>query len=256
MFFDTHAHLNDAQFSDDLAETIMRARAAGVTRIANVGYDLPSSRRALAIAQAYPGCCAVVGIHPHDAQTLDEETLAQLRELAQAPEVVAIGEIGLDYYRDLSPREVQGRAFQRQIQLARELNKPLVIHDRDAHGETVAMLQREKAGTNGGILHCFSGSWEMAQQCIALGFHIALGGPVTFSNAHKLLDIARLVPLERLLLETDCPYLSPQPFRGKRNEPARVRIVAEKIAELRGITLAELAAATTKNACAVYGLPL
>jgi len=254
MLFDTHAHLNDNQFSGDLAETIARSRAAGVTRITNVGYDLPSSRRALEIARQYPGCYAAVGIHPHDAQTLTGEAIEALMEMAGDPLVVAIGEIGLDFYRDLSPRETQRHAFQVQIDLAWELQKPIVIHDRDAHGETVATLQAARDTVTGGILHCFSGSWEMARQCLNLGYYIALGGPVTFANAHKVVDIARQVPLERLLLETDCPYLSPVPFRGKRNEPARVGIIAEKIAALRGISLAELAAATTQNACSVFGL--
>lgn len=254
ILFDTHAHLNDEQFAADLPEVVERAREAGVTRIALVGYDFPSSLEALKIAKRYEGMYAVIGVHPHDASTLDEEILTKLKVYAKEPEVVAIGEIGLDYYRDLSPREVQQDAFRRQIRLAGELKKPIVIHDRDAHGDTVQILREEKAGKNGGILHCFSGSWEMARQCMTLGFHISIAGPVTYQNAHKLLEIAKLVPLDRLLVETDCPYLAPHPFRGKRNEPARVRLVAEKIAELRRIPLEQLAAATTKNALEVFHL--
>lgn len=252
MLFDTHAHLNDRQFADDLSEVIKRAKEDGVTRIANVGYDLPSSLEAIKIAKKYDGMYAVIGVHPHDASTLDEDVLYKLKVYAQEAEVVAIGEIGLDYYRNLSPREIQQDAFREQIRLAAELKKPIVIHDRDAHKDTLDILSEEKGGVNGGIFHCFSGSWEMARQCMSLGFHISIAGPVTFSNANKLLEIAKLVPLDRLLVETDCPYLTPHPFRGKRNEPARVRLVAEKIAELRGISLKKLAEATTKNALEVY----
>ncbi|MGI6685380.1 MAG: TatD family hydrolase [Bacillota bacterium] len=254
MLFDTHAHLNDEQYAKDLPEVMKRAEEAGVTKIAVVGYDFPSSEAALKLAKKNEGIYAVVGVHPHDASTLDEEILNKLRIFAKEPEVVAIGEIGLDYYRDLSPRDIQQEAFRKQIRLARELKKPIVVHDRDAHEDTVHILREEKAGIHGGILHCFSGSWEMARQCMSLGFHISIAGPVTYSNANRLLEIAKLVPLNRLLVETDCPYLTPHPFRGKRNEPSRVRLVAEKIAELRRIPLEKLAEATTKNAMDVYKL--
>ncbi|ATW26467.1 TatD family hydrolase [Candidatus Formimonas warabiya] len=252
MLFDTHAHLNDEQFAGDVPETIERAKEAGVTRIAVVGYDLASSIESIKIAKRYGSVYAVIGVHPHDAATLDGDTLTKLRVYAREPEVVAIGEIGLDYYRNLSPRQIQVDAFRTQIHLAKELKKPIVIHDRDAHEDTVNMLRSEQAGENGGILHCFSGSWEMARQCMSLGFHISIAGPVTYHNANKLLEIAKLVPLDRLLVETDCPYLAPHPFRGKRNEPARVRLVGEKIAELRRISLEQLAEATTKNALTVF----
>lgn len=254
MLFDTHAHLNDEQFAADLPQAIDRAREAGVTCIANVGWDLSSSMESIKLAKKFQDLYAIIGVHPHDADTLDRDTLVKLRIIAGEPEVVAIGEIGLDYYRDLSPRDIQKQAFREQVRMAKELKKPVVIHDRDAHGDTMTILREEKAGENGGILHCFSGSWEMARQCMSLGFHISIGGPVTYSNAGKLLDIARLVPLDRLLVETDCPYLSPHPFRGKRNEPARVRVVAEKIAELRKISLDEVANATMRNALDVFGI--
>ncbi|MDD2496775.1 MAG: TatD family hydrolase [Desulfitobacteriaceae bacterium] len=254
MLFDTHAHLNDEKFAEDLPQVVERAVQAGVTRVANIGFDVPSSVLAVKIAKQYPGMYAVIGVHPHDAKTLNKEALFKLEILAREPQVVAVGEIGLDYYYDLSPREVQKKAFREQIHLAKELKKPVVIHDRDAHSDTMEILKEEKAGEYRGIIHCFSGSWEMARQCMFLGFYIALGGPVTFANANKLLDIARLVPLDRLLIETDSPYLSPHPFRGKRNEPARVRQVAEKIAELRGIPLGDLIAATTNNALEIYGI--
>ncbi len=252
MLFDTHAHLNDEQFADDLPEAVNRAREAGISRITVAGYDFPSSLEAIKIAKKYEGIFAAIGIHPHDATALDQELLTKLRIYAREPEVVAIGEIGLDYYRNLSPREVQEDAFRKQINLAQELKKPIIIHDRDAHEDTVRVLREERAGVNGGILHCFSGSWEMARQCMLLGFYISIAGPVTYHNANKLLDICKLVPLDRLLIETDCPYLTPEPFRGKRNEPARVRLVGEKIAELRKISLEKLAETTTNNALTVF----
>ncbi|MDH7479136.1 MAG: TatD family hydrolase, partial [Syntrophomonadaceae bacterium] len=175
-----------------------------------------------------------------------------LERLAQSPRVVAIGEMGLDYYRDLSPRQTQQQVFRRQIQLARRLQKPVVVHDREAHQEVMRILREEKAAEVGGVLHCFSGSWEMAQECLKLGFYISLAGPVTYHNARRPQEIACRVPLDRLLLETDAPYLTPEPLRGRRNEPANVRLVAEKIAALRGISLEELAAATTANARRVF----
>lgn len=252
MFFDTHAHLNDPKFKDDLPETLERAKANGVKFIVNVGYDLASSVKAVEIAQNYQECYAAVGIHPHDAKRVTEDTLEELKKLAQQDKVVALGEMGLDYYRDLSPRDKQQEVFRQQIHLAKELKLPIIIHDRDAHGDVMQILKEEDAGENGGILHCFSGSWEMARQCIKLGFKISLAGPVTFKNATRLQDIAKLVPLEHLLIETDCPYLTPEPHRGKRNEPAWVRHVAEKIAELKKISLEEVAQITTANALEVF----
>lgn len=250
--FDTHTHLNDKQFSGDLPEVLGRAYEAGVKEMAVVGYDLPSSQSALKLAKNHQGLYAIIGVHPHYASSLNDEVLYKLKILAEEPEVVAIGEIGLDYYRNLSPRDVQEDAFLQQIKLAQDLKKPIVIHDRDAHGDTMDILRTKKAGVNGGILHCFSGSWEMARQCMTMGFHISIAGPVTYHNANRLLEVAKLVPLDRLLIETDCPYLSPHPFRGKRNEPARVRLVAEKIAQLRKISLEKLGEATRENARKVF----
>jgi len=250
--FDTHAHLNDDQFAQDMSQVIFRAHKEGVRNIAVVGFDLPSSIESIRIAKEYKGIFAVVGIHPHDAVTLDEKTLEKLTALAQESEVVAIGEIGLDYYHNLSPVEAQKKAFCTQIRLAKQLRLPIVVHDRDAHGDTMEILKQEQAGENGGILHCFSGSWEMACQCLSMGFYISFAGPVTFSNANRLRDIAGRIPLDRLLVETDCPYLSPHPFRGKRNEPARVRNVVEKIAEIRGMHIERLMEAVTANAFQVY----
>ncbi|MGI6711307.1 MAG: TatD family hydrolase [Bacillota bacterium] len=252
VLFDTHAHLNDEQFVDDFPEVIKRAQEEGVIHIAVVGSDLFSSLEAVKIAGLYDGIYGVIGVHPHAADTLNEEVLTKLRLMAQESKVVAIGEIGLDYYYNYSPEDIQKKAFREQIILAKELGKPIVIHDREAHGDTMRILKEEKAGANGGILHCFSGSWEMARECLDLGFYISFAGPVTFHNATRLGDIARKVPLDRILVETDCPYLSPHPYRGKRNEPARVRVVAEKIAQLREISLEKFIEMATKNAFQAY----
>ena len=249
---DTHAHLDFPQFDDDREEVIARALAAGVGIIINVGADLASSRRAVALAEAHPQIYAAVGVHPHDAKTLTEEVLTELRELARHPQVVAIGEIGLDFYRDLSPRDVQRQAFERQLALARELDKPVIIHDREAHAEVMDTLRRWQGLR--GVLHCFSGSLEMARRAVELGFYISIAGPVTFKNARRLPEIVRQLPLERLLIETDCPYLAPHPHRGERNEPAYVRLVAEAVAEIKGLPLEEVARVTTANTQTLFGL--
>jgi len=248
---DTHAHLDFPQFDGDREEVIERALAAGVRRIINVGADLASSRRAVALAEAHPPIYAAVGVHPHDAKTLTDEALAELLGLARHPKVVAIGEIGLDFYRDLSPREAQRQAFERQLALARELGLPVIVHDRNAHAEVMDVLRRRGLR---GVLHCFSGDPEMARQAIEMGFYISVAGPATFKNAKRLPEIVRQLPLERLLIETDCPYLAPHPHRGRRNEPAYVRLVAEAVADIKGLPLEEVARVTTANARALFGL--
>lgn len=247
MLIDSHCHLNDRQFQRDQRQVLERARQQGVETIVCVGYDLPSSEEVLALAEKYDNLYVVVGVHPHDAKGVDEKTYQALEKLAQSPKVVAIGEMGLDYYRDLSPRKTQQEVFRRQIQLARQLKLPIVVHDRDAHSEVMRILREEKAYEVGGVLHCFSGGWEMARECIDLGFYISLAGPVTYNNAKKPQEVARKVPLDWLLVETDAPYLTPEPLRGRRNEPANVRLVAEKIASLRGISLEEFASASSAN---------
>jgi len=265
---DTHAHLDFSQFDADRPTAIERARAAGVEIIVNVGTNLVSSQRAVALADQYPFIYAAVGVHPHDAKKLDGTILAELRALAQHPKVVAVGEIGLDFYRNLSPRDVQKRALQAQLAWAAKLGKPVVIHDRDAHDEVMTILAGWAAGldnsqpvVNGaeplagrlGVLHTFSGDLAMAERAIELGFYISISGPVTYKNARQLPDIVQALPLDRLLVETDCPYLTPHPYRGKRNEPAYVRLVAERIASLRGIPFDDLAEATTANAQRLFG---
>ncbi|MEJ5186754.1 MAG: TatD family hydrolase [Candidatus Geothermincolales bacterium] len=235
---DTHAHLD--LLGEDLAEVVVRAKDAGVTRIVTVGIDIPSSRKALEIARMLPEVYATVGVHPHSADELDGKALDELREMATDPRVVAIGETGLDYYRDLSPRDLQKKAFLAQLELALELSLPLVVHDRDAHDDVLSILERYAPFKSGFIMHCFSGDMAIARAVIEMGGYVSVAGTVTIPNAHRLREVARDVPLERLVLETDCPFLSPHPYRGKKNYPERVRIIAEKVAELRGLTLEEL----------------
>jgi TatD DNase family protein len=253
MLIDTHCHLNHADFDADRTEAIARARAAGVGAMIVIGYDLPSSERAVALAAEEPALYATVGIHPHDARTLDDTALARLSALAQHPKVVGLGEIGLDFYRNLSPRDDQERAFRRQIQLARGLRLPIILHTRESENEVLTILEEE--GTDGlaGILHCFSAGPEVAWRCFRLGFHVGLGGVLTFKNARALQETARELPLDRIVLETDAPYLAPHPHRGRRNEPAYVALVADRLAELHGRAPGEIAEITTANARALFG---
>ncbi len=257
MLIDTHAHLDFSQFDADREAVIHRAKEAGVGIIVNVGADLESSRRSVALAEEYDGLYAAVGVHPHEAKKLDGATLAALRDLAAHPKVVAVGEIGLDFYRDLSPRDVQRRAFRAQLAWAARLGKPVVIHDREAHDEVLSILAdwvAEAPSSRRGVLHCFSGDLAMARQAVALGFYLGVDGLVTYQNARKLPEIVAWLPLDRLLIETDCPYLTPHPHRGKRNEPAYLRLVAERIAALKEVSVEELAKATTTNACLLFGI--
>ncbi len=246
MLFDSHAHIDNKRFDSDRDEVLARARENGVTGIINAGACIPSSALSIELAEKYPEVYAAVGVHPHDAKDIKDEDYEQLADWSQHPKVVAIGEIGLDYYYDYSPRDIQKEVFIRQIDIARQMRLPIIIHDRDAHGDVMEIVKKEAKGLTG-VFHCFSGSMEMARECLALGFYIAVGGSVTFKNAAKLPAIAASVPLDRLLFETDCPYLTPQPYRGRRNEPAYVRIVAEYVAKLREMELSALAEATTAN---------
>lgn len=246
MLFDSHAHIHDEKFDADREQVLARALENGVTGIINVGTCMATSARAVALAAQYASVYAAVGIHPHDAKGALETDYEQLAAWTKLDKVVAIGEIGLDYYYDLAPRDIQRTVFVRQLDVARQMNVPFIIHDRDAHGDIMEIIKNEAQGLNG-VFHCFSGSMEMAKEIIKLGFYISIAGPVTFKNAAKLPEIVASVPLERLLVETDCPYLTPHPHRGKRNEPAYVKIVAEQVASLRGIELSVLAAATSEN---------
>lgn len=254
MIFETHAHLQDRKLRGDVDQILERARQAGVNRVVCVGYDLPSSQEAVALARKYPQVYAAVGVHPHDAKTLTPEVLDKLKSLAAESKVVAIGEIGLDFYRDLSPRELQKQAFIDQIKLAQTLGKPIIIHDREANQPVFEIVKQYKAGKNMGIMHCYSGNVPLATEFIKLGFYISLAGPLTYKNARRPQEVAAKLPINRLLVETDCPYLTPEPLRGKINEPANIKYVVEKMAELRRQQPDEVAYLTARNACEVFSL--
>jgi TatD DNase family protein len=252
--FDTHAHLQDRKLQGDVENILQRAREAGVEKITCIGYDLPSSQEAVLLAHKYKQIYAAVGVHPHDAETVTPEVLERLKGLAKDPKVVAIGEIGLDYYRDLSPRDKQMEAFIEQIKLAHAIGKPIVVHDRDANQDVIDTIKKYKAGKNGGIMHCYSGNLPLAAEAIKAGFYISFAGPLTYKNARQAQEVVVKIPMDRLLVETDCPYLTPEPLRGKINEPAHVRYVVEKMAALRNQHPDEVAYLTDRNARKVYGI--
>lgn len=254
MLFDTHVHLNAEQYNEDLEEVLSRAKEAGVGRMVVVGFDRPTIERAMELVERYDFLYASVGWHPVDAIDMKEEDLAWIEELSSHPKVVALGEMGLDYHWDKSPKDVQKEVFRKQIHLAKKVKLPIIIHNREATQDIVDILREEGAEEVGGIMHCFSGSPEIAQECVDMNFYISLGGPVTFKNAKKPKEVAQEIPLEKLLIETDCPYLAPHPNRGKRNEPAYVKLVAEQIAELKGISLEEVEKITTENANKLFNI--
>jgi TatD DNase family protein len=246
MLIDSHAHLEMKEFDCDREEMIKRAGQAGVNFVITVGTNLALSRKAVELAEKHKNIYATVGIHPHDVVNTDNKTFDNFRELAHGKKVVAYGEIGLDFFRNISPQEKQIDLFGRQLELAKELQLPVIIHDRDAHEQTLKMVKA--SGLRRGVFHCFSGDYNMARQCIDLGFYISVSGLVTFNKAKTIQDVARRVPLSSLLLETDAPYLTPIPHRGKRNEPSFIIHTAKKVAELKGLSLEEVAQATTQNA--------
>ncbi|MGX1266570.1 TatD DNase family protein [Rossellomorea marisflavi] len=254
MLFDTHVHLNAEQFDEDVEEVIARAKEAGVENMVVVGFDRPTIERAMELVETYDFLYASVGWHPVDAIDMKDEDLDWIEEWTKHPKVVALGEMGLDYHWDKSPEDVQKDVFRRQIRLAKKVKLPIIIHNREATQDIVDILKEEGASEVGGIMHCFSGSPEVAKECVDMNFYISLGGPVTFKNARKPKEVAREIPLEKLLVETDCPYLAPHPNRGKRNEPAYVRLVAEQIAELKEISIEEVEAATTRNAKKLFNI--
>ncbi len=247
---DTHAHLNLPNFKKDLEEVISRAKEAGLVAIVNVGIDLKTSIKALELAHAHDGLWATAGLHPHEVKKAKEETYEALRALLQDPKMVAVGEIGLDYAKEYSPREIQREHFARQLALARELQKPVVIHSREAP-DIMEILRQELPEKF--VFHCYAGDKREAREILDLGGYISITGIVTFPKAENIREIVRYVPLERLMAETDCPFLTPVPHRGKRNEPAFVRHVVEKIAELKGVSFEECARITTKNARDFFG---
>lgn len=258
-FTDSHAHLDGPEFDADRDEAIRRARDAGVVTILNVGTGDPHAgtlERALELTQRYEGIYAALGTHPHDARLFDTKAEERIETLMRrSSRVVAWGEIGLDYHYDHSPRDKQREVFRRQLQLAVDARKPVIVHTREAEEDTIAILREEWVESGlPGVMHCFSGSQELASECLMLGFFISFAGMLTFKNATGLREVARNIPLDRLLIETDCPYLSPEPYRGRRNEPARVVEVARCLADLRGIQLAEIANVTTRNFYTLFGL--
>jgi TatD DNase family protein len=252
MFVDTHCHLTMKEYAADREEVIRRAVDAGVTSLVCVGNDLLSSIESVELARKNPEVYATVGIHPHDAQTSNEETLAKLRELSENEKVVAIGETGLDFYRDLSPRPAQEASFRAQIRLANELDLPLVIHDREAHSEVFKILEEEKASR--AVLHCFPGDLRLAREASRRGYLFSFGGPITYEKNGRLTKIVEELPLERIMLETDAPFLTPVPHRGERNEPAYIPLIAERVARAAKLTVADVARVTTHTARAFFGI--
>ncbi len=251
IYFDSHAHMDDPRFDDDREAVLTDMREQGVLAVC-VGSNMPTSAGALAVAEAHEGLWAAVAVHPHDAKDFTDADIDQLTAWAQHPKVKAIGEIGLDYYYDLSPREVQREVFARQLELATRLGLPAILHIRDAHGDVTDMLRARRDSLPPFVVHCFSGSWESAKGYMELGAMVSLAGPVSFKKAVNLHEVARNVPLDRLMIETDSPYLSPEPVRGKRNDPRCAAHVAAAVAALRGVPVEEIARATLDNAKRFY----
>lgn len=254
MLFDTHVHLNIEQFDEDREAVIARAKAAGVEKMVVVGFDHQTIKKAIELAETYSYIYAAVGWHPVDAIDFTDDDLRWLEELAGHEKVVALGEMGLDYYWDKSPKDVQKNVFRKQIALAKKVKLPIIIHNREATDDVIQLLQEEQAEEVGGIMHCFAGEVKHVQPCLDMNFYISLGGPVTFKNAKAPKEVAKVVPHDRLIVETDCPFLAPHPHRGKRNEPMYVRLVAEEIASLRETTIEEVERTTTENAERLFGI--
>ncbi|MBU5437044.1 TatD family hydrolase [Tissierella sp. MSJ-40] len=247
MLIDSHAHLDDDRFDRDRDRLIKSLKDNGIELVVNPGADLQSSIKAVSLADEYENIYAAIGVHPHSAKEMDESTIEVFRSFSKRDKVVAIGEIGLDYYYDNSPRDIQRKWFVEQLKLAKEVDLPVIIHSRDAAKDTFDILSEAQDGSLRGVLHCYSGSTEMALEYIKLGFYISIAGPVTFKNARVLREVAEAVPLDKLLIETDSPYLTPEPYRGKRNEPIFVKHVAGTIAEVKGVSFEDIAIATSRN---------
>ena len=254
MLFDTHAHITDEKFDSDRQEILKAIEESQVEYVVNPAVDIPSSVQAIKLAKENDFVYAAVGVHPHEAKDFDEDSIDVLRELAKSQKVVAIGEIGLDYYYDFSPRDIQKKFFRMQIELANELNLPIIVHDRDAHADTMDIIRKFKKAETGCVLHCYSGSAEMAGEYVKMGCYISIAGPVTFKNNKKGEAVVKEVPIERLLIETDSPYLTPHPYRGKRNDPTKVEYVADKIAQIKGISYEKACDITTENAKRFFGI--
>lgn len=253
LLFDTHAHYDATRFDADRRQLLASMQENGVGRILNAGCDLPSSRAAVELAHQYDFLWAAVGSHPDDADHVDDALVETYRQLAGDERVVAIGEIGLDYYYEDVPREIQKAAFIRQLDLARELGLPVIVHERDAHGDAMEIIRKYPDVT--GVFHCYSGSLEMARELVRLGWYVGFTGVLTFKNARKALEVAENVPLYRLLLETDCPYMAPEPYRGRRCDSTMMVRTAEKLAQLRDMDLEEIARVTWDNGSRLFGIP-
>lgn len=244
--FDTHAHYDDKAFNNDRYRMIEEVHGLGVEYIINAGSDIKSSKMCIELAEKFEFIYAAVGVHPHEASKAEGNYVDALKEFSKNKKVVAMGEIGLDYHYDFSPRDIQKRVFIEQINLAKDLELPIIVHDRESHEDTLNILSQQKH--NIGVLHCFSGSYEMAKDIINMGFYIGIGGPITFNNARKTIEVVEKIPIEYILCETDCPYLTPAPFRGQRNDSRYVRLVIEKIAEIKNIGYIEAEEILTSNA--------
>ena len=248
MFFDTHAHLDDARYDEDREAVIASMKEEGISPCMTVGANMRMNRMAVQLAQSHPGYLyAAVGIHPSDSEECTDEAMEEMKRLAALPCVKAWGEIGLDYHWDDVPRDIQKEVFLRQLETAREMNLPVILHIREAHGDALELLRARKGRLPRGVVHCYSGSWESAQEYMALGFHISFTGSVTFKNAVKLAEVSDKIPLDRLMIETDSPYMTPTPLRGQRNDPCKVKLVAQFLADRRGMPVEELARITREN---------
>lgn len=255
MLIDSHCHLNFDKFAGDLPQVFQRAADAGVTRFINPSVDMLTSRDVVELAKRTPNLYAAIGFHPNDAATFQDDSIAELRALSEQDKVVSIGEIGLDYYWDKTPRPTQQRVFEQQLDLAKQVDLPVIIHQREAAEDTMTILSRWAAEPHPGlVLHSFSGDVSLMERAVALGFYLGISGPLTFKNARDLPDVVAAAPLDRLLVETDAPFLSPHPFRGKRNEPARVRLVAEKIAQIKNVPFEEISRQLTENTIKLFRL--
>lgn len=252
MIFDTHAHYDDEAFNEDRDQLLESLGDYGIEAVVNIGASIQSTKNTLELMKRYPFVYGVVGVHPSESAELDENLMIWLKEVADRDKVVAIGEIGLDYYWDEPDREIQKHWFERQLELARETGLPVVIHSRDAAKDTLDMMKSQKAGDMGGVIHCFSYGVEMAREYLDMGFYLGIGGVLTFKNAKKLKEVVDYMPMDRLVLETDCPYLSPVPNRGKRNSSLNLPYVVEAVAEIKGLTPEEVVEITNRNARKMY----
>lgn len=247
MLIDSHLHLDSPEFNEDRSAVLERAKQAGILKVISAGTNLASSESVLTLAAVHPEIYPAVGIHPHEAFQVNEKVLTALHELAKAPQAIAIGEIGLDYYYNFSVPEIQRTVFRRQIRLAKECNLPLIIHCREAFGDLINILHEEEAGKRGGVIHCFTGNWDSAERLLDMGFYIGITGIVTFKNITNIPEVVKRLPLEKMLVETDAPYLAPYPHRGKRNEPSFLIHTVESIAKIKGVPIDEIIKTTTHN---------